>query len=172
MKFFYSLYCRTKVVGIPQNVWKSTRLTNNSKFGPNQKHFSPYACCVRSLVYALISFSSSHDVVIKWKHFPRYWPFVRPVTRSFDVIFDLHLNQRLSNILVFFFWYCRPWLQLSGPQEDILYQAKYIEGCGNEEHLLPLVQTRLARKYSSLFYQLIYVIFLRQSIMASWHRSI
>ena len=32
----------------------------------------------------------SHDDVIKWKHFPRYWPFVQgihrsPVTRSFDV---------------------------------------------------------------------------------------
>ena len=47
-----------------------------------------------------------HDDVIKWKHFPRYWPFVgnspvpgefpaqRPVTRSFDVFFDL--NKRLS----------------------------------------------------------------------------
>ena len=47
--------------------------------------------------------------VIKWKHFPRYWPFLRgnspatvefpsqrPVTRSFDVFFDLHLNNRLS----------------------------------------------------------------------------
>ena len=50
----------------------------------------------------------SHNDVIKWKHFPRYWPFVRgihrspvnsrtkPVTRSFDVFFDLHLNQQLS----------------------------------------------------------------------------
>ena len=50
----------------------------------------------------------SHDVVIKWKHFPRYWPFVpgihqspvnspqRPVTRSFDVFFDLCLDKRLS----------------------------------------------------------------------------
>ena len=41
-----------------------------------------------------------HDDVIKWKHFPRYWPFVReihrsPVTRSFDVFFDLRLNKRL-----------------------------------------------------------------------------
>ena len=45
-----------------------------------------------------------HDDVIKWKHFPRYWPFVRgihrsrwipaqrPVTRSFDVYFDLRPN--------------------------------------------------------------------------------
>ena len=49
-----------------------------------------------------------HDDVIKWKHFPRYWHFVReftgpsefptqrPVTRSFDVFFDLRLNKRLS----------------------------------------------------------------------------
>ena len=47
-----------------------------------------------------------HDDVIKWKHFPRYWPFVRgihrspvtqkPVTRSFDVFFVLRPNKRLS----------------------------------------------------------------------------
>ena len=49
-----------------------------------------------------------HDDGIKWKHFPRYRPFVRgihwspvnspqwPVTRSFDVFFDLHLNKQLS----------------------------------------------------------------------------
>ena len=48
-----------------------------------------------------------HDDVIKWKHFPHNWPFVRgihrsrwiphtrPVTRSFDVSFDLRLNKRL-----------------------------------------------------------------------------
>ena len=53
-----------------------------------------------------------HDDVIKWKRFPRYWPFVwgihrspvnsphkRPVTRSFDVFFDLCLNKRLSRQL-------------------------------------------------------------------------
>ena len=52
----------------------------------------------------------SHDDVIKWKHFSRYWPFVggihrspvnsrhtrRPVTRSFDVFFDIRLNKQLS----------------------------------------------------------------------------
>ena len=46
-----------------------------------------------------------HDDVIKWKHFPRCWPFVRgihrpppqrPVTQGFDVFFDLLLNKRLS----------------------------------------------------------------------------
>ena len=52
-----------------------------------------------------------HDDVTKWKHFPRYWPFVggnspvtgefpaqRPVTRSFDVFFDLRLNKRFSKL--------------------------------------------------------------------------
>ena len=52
-----------------------------------------------------------HDDVIKWKHFPRYWPFVRgihrrpvnsphkgPVTRSFDVFFDLRpINAWVNN---------------------------------------------------------------------------
>ena len=33
-----------------------------------------------------------HDDVIKWKNFPRYWPFVR----GLDVFFDLRLNKRLS----------------------------------------------------------------------------
>ena len=44
-----------------------------------------------------------HDDVIKWKHFPRNWPFVQgihrprwPVTRSFHVFFDQRLNKRLS----------------------------------------------------------------------------
>ena len=50
-----------------------------------------------------------HDDVIKWKYFPRYWPFCAgnspvtgefpaqwPVTRSFDVAFDLRPNKRLS----------------------------------------------------------------------------
>ena len=46
-----------------------------------------------------------HDDVIKWKDFPRYWPFVRgipgefptqrPLTRSFDVYFDLRPSKRL-----------------------------------------------------------------------------
>ena len=51
---------------------------------------------------------SLHNDVIKWKHFPRYWPFCagnspvtgefssqRPVMRRIDVFFDLRLNKRL-----------------------------------------------------------------------------
>ena len=51
----------------------------------------------------------SHDDVIKWKHFPRHWPFVREVHRSpvnfqhkgqwrgaLMFYFDLRPNERLS----------------------------------------------------------------------------
>ena len=38
---------------------------------------------------------SRHDDVTKWKHFPRYWPFVG-IHRSFDVFYDLRLNKRLT----------------------------------------------------------------------------
>ena len=62
----------------------------------------------------------AHNDVIKFKHFPRYWPFCagnslvtgefpsqRPVTRSFDVFFDLRLYKRLSKQLRFW-WVGRP----------------------------------------------------------------
>ena len=65
-------------------------------------------CCKSHLQY-LTRISLAHDDVIKWKHFPRYWPFVmegnppvtsgfpsqRPVMRNRDVFFDLRLNKRL-----------------------------------------------------------------------------
>ena len=57
-------------------------------------------------------YSKWHDDVIKWKHFPRYWLFVRGIHRSpvysphkgqwrgaFDVFFDLRPNKRLSKHL-------------------------------------------------------------------------
>ena len=52
-----------------------------------------------------------HDDVIKWKHFPRYWPLwgeftghrwiplTKAVARSFDVFFDLRRNKRLNKQL-------------------------------------------------------------------------
>ena len=61
--------------------------------------------CTLSCKFIEDYFAVFHDDVIEWKPFPRYWPFVRgihrwpaqrPVTRSFDVFFDLRLNKRLS----------------------------------------------------------------------------
>ena len=36
----------------------------------------------RVMTTKLHMFHISHDDVIKWKHFPRYWPFVRGINRS------------------------------------------------------------------------------------------
>ena len=37
------------------------------------------SCCVETRAVVFISFD--HDDVIKWKHFPRHWPFVRGIHR-------------------------------------------------------------------------------------------
>ena len=43
----------------------------------------PHAIHLQSSSYFGIWVEShSHDDVIKWKHFPRYWPFVRGIHRS------------------------------------------------------------------------------------------
>ena len=77
-----------------------------------------------------------NDDVIKWKHFPCY----RPVTRSFDVFFDLRLNTRLSK-QSWSWWFETPsrplWRHCNG---------KYIlapiasEGCCGRCHILPVLQ--------------------------------
>ena len=53
-------------------------------------------------------FVIKYDDVIKWKHCPRYWLFVRgihrapvysfqrPVTRSFDISFDQRLKKKVE----------------------------------------------------------------------------
>ena len=69
------------------------------------KHQVSYSWCIKCVRCSTV-IVLSHDDVIKWEHFLRYWPFVRgitggfpsqrPVTQSFDVFFDLRLNKWLS----------------------------------------------------------------------------
>ena len=66
-------------------------------------------CCLRTEAPTLWR---KHDGGVKWKHFPRYWPFCgeftgpgeipsqRPVTRSFDVFFDQRMHKRLRLVIL------------------------------------------------------------------------
>ena len=72
------------------------------------------------------------DDVIKWKHFPRYWPFVsgihrstvvtsqRPATRSFEVFFDVLLNRRPSK-------QSRRWWFVT-PSSSMWFQSNDLDG--------------------------------------------
>ena len=64
---------------------------------------------VRLMALYQAVYLNQHDDVIKWKHFPRYWPFVRGIHRSpvnsphkgqwrgaLIFFFDLCLNKRSS----------------------------------------------------------------------------
>ena len=107
-----------------------------------------------------VSLLKCHDDVIKWKQFLRYWPFVRgnslvpgefptqrPVTRSFDVFFDLRMNKWLSR--QFWGWWfemlsCPLWCRCNGlPQwfplailpvaAKLLLKVELILSKGNQE---------------------------------------
>ena len=45
------------------------------------------------------SWGSSHDDIMKWKHFPRYWPFVRGIHRS--PVNSLHKGQWRAALMCF-----------------------------------------------------------------------
>ena len=46
------------------------------------KHNNTSTKVMGYIVYCLFGSYHAHDDVIKWKHFPRYWPFVRGIHRS------------------------------------------------------------------------------------------
>ena len=88
-----------------------------TKTKPNMVNPTRHCVCVTARLlwqsrHALLQLSRqradrNHDDVIKWKHFPRYWQFVRGIHRSpvnsphkgqsrGAIFFDLRLNKRLS----------------------------------------------------------------------------
>ena len=89
--------------------------------------------------------SQFHDDVIKWKHFPCYWLFVRgihrgkrPVTQSFDVFFDLRLSKQSQG-----WWFGTPsrpvwrhcnWtIRLSGNVRKLPDQSETTNWCDSVE---------------------------------------
>ena len=69
----------------------------------------PWPVHISTLTRSSLCDLEDYGDVIKWKNFPRYWPFCagnspvtgefpaqRPVTRSFAAFFDLRLNKKLS----------------------------------------------------------------------------
>ena len=64
--------------------------------------------------------SIMHDDVIKWKHFPRYWPFVRGIRRS--PVNSQHKGQQSEIINTRLFCADKDHSTLFGTQDKILYK--------------------------------------------------
>ena len=64
----------TAITGLPNDLTDDGR----SALGPGCINFCWWCNCC----YRVITQEARHDDVIKWKHFPRYWPFVRGIHRS------------------------------------------------------------------------------------------
>ena len=101
---------------VPFFLWQhavcGSKLHSSKKFKQLLHYLmSLFLFCVVLCFYSLFWFGSyapKHIYsqlkdIIKWKQFPRYWPFVRGIhphngqwRGAFDVFFDLRLNKRLS----------------------------------------------------------------------------
>ena len=106
---------------------------------------------------------TAHDDVIKWKHFPRYWPFVReftghrwipaqrPVTRSCDVFFDLRMNKRLSK-QSWGWWFETPspslWRHCNG-KSMFVSAIRIVTHC-NRDKMATISQTTFSTAFSSM----------------------
>ena len=96
--FLYSDYWRINRVKFLFSAWVASGINtliarNHTTNLCNTFHkrtgtfLKPNKVCLSQLLYQLSShnpftITMYHDDVIKWKHFPRYWPFVRGIHRS------------------------------------------------------------------------------------------
>ena len=97
-RIIFYLYIHGKV--ICQNTFVIETENKTDYFGRMQR--ATPLCSYRSMLFWKKNRTHlKHYDVIKWKYCPRYWPFVcgihwsltqRPVTQSFDVLFDLRLR--------------------------------------------------------------------------------
>ena len=121
------------VDGFPGQVCKNSKMTNLESEGKSTCYILP-----KDIFWALSI--HKHDDVIKWKQFPRYWPYgeftvngefptQRPVTRSFDVFFDLCPNKWLSKQL-WGWWFETP----SGPLCRHSNKSNNVQICLTRSH--------------------------------------
>ena len=63
--------------------WTQPRISTDKSYLNDSPPANRLGLC-RSLYWIIVTDFGclSHDDVIKWKHFPRYWPFVRGIHRS------------------------------------------------------------------------------------------
>ena len=84
-KFIYIIYkgyisCLSSHVKL-DFIWSIRRYLTNMTY-ITTCHFCAIGCYVMEITVIAIHLWVCHDDVIKWKHFPRYWPFVRRIHRS------------------------------------------------------------------------------------------
>ena len=90
--------------------------------------WSPCVCVMRHMASshgnAFLIIDSFHDDVIKWKHFPRYWPFVRGIHRS--PVNSLHKGQwRGALMFSFIYAWINCWLNNREAGDLRRYRAHY-----------------------------------------------
>ena len=81
--YVYAWYCDNNKPIIKCSKRIQTNRMLSFRFRATQPAASPPCFSLKPIyMESLLWHLRSHDDVIKWKHFPRYWPFVRGIHRS------------------------------------------------------------------------------------------
>ena len=69
---------------VQKEIMHVVSLSYNRRFGKRSVswYLSDWYFCRYRILRSSLRIMFIHDDVIKWKHFPRYWPFVRRIHRS------------------------------------------------------------------------------------------
>ena len=67
--------------GYSRNLEKCTFAVSRFSMGCQPPFCKTKCVCYHQLIYKIVE-EKKHDDVIKWKHFPRWWPFVRWIPRT------------------------------------------------------------------------------------------
>ena len=84
-QIFFHFYYLNYLIDITCIIYTSVLHADIEKF--NKSANNENTCAINILMFPIPCCGKSHhilhhDDVVKWKHFPRYWPFVRGMHRS------------------------------------------------------------------------------------------
>ena len=118
----------------------------------------------------MIRFLQYHDDVIKWKHFPRYWPFVRGIHRS--PVNSPHKGQwRGALMFSLICVWINGWVNNREVGDLRLYRAHYGVIVMRHFHTDPLGLSKFT-KTSVIIIQSFYTFFLVCSLYVVWRHLV
>ena len=99
-------------------------IASNSQYTQLLTHWSCVFLALTHRYEVVVGKSTWHDDVIEWKHFPRYWPFVRGIHRS--PVNSPHKGQWPSALMVSLICvWINGWVNNRGAGDLICYDAPY-----------------------------------------------
>ena len=106
---------------VQQNSWPDSQIPECTSV---ISHYAPFRTEMSTFLFSMEHCGIWHDDVIKWKHFPRYWPFVRGIHQS--PVNSPHKGQwRGALMFSLICTWIKPWVNNCEASDLRCYRAHY-----------------------------------------------